>query len=179
MTALKEAKKKMQNEQQVNDRLLKLILGYIDNAKDLLERQFVLDVADNDLKKYVLSMEKFGLFNNWWTETELQKEAKEFLKDPKKSAVSTLKQEVFGSIDGQIYTLFFHLKCLAEHYYKSIRKNKMSYLVNNSKLTYMKLERFDRDKEEDVTIFEQGLNYPIKDPFAKVHHATKDSRIIH
>ena len=167
------------DEQQVNNNLLSCILNYISHAKDLLERQFVLDVADNDIKKYVLTMEKLGLFNNWWIERELQKEAKEFLKDPKPTAISTLKQEVFGSIEGQIYTLFFHLKCAAEHYYKSIRKNKMTYLVNNSQLTYMKLEKFDRDKEENIIIFEQGINYPIKDPFTKVHHATKDSRIIH
>lgn len=167
------------NEQETNNKLLTTIKGYIDNATDLLERQFVLDIADGDVKKYVLTMEKFGLFNNWWIEKELQKEAKIFLKDPKPTAISTLKQEVFGSIDGQMYTLFFHLKCLAVHYYKSIRKNKMSYLVNNSKLMYMKLERFDRDKGEDIVVFEQGASYPTKDPFAKVHHAKKDSRIIH
>jgi hypothetical protein len=173
MTALEDTEKKMQSEQKVNDNLLTCILNYISHATDLLERQFVLDVADKDVKNYVLSMEKFGLFNNWWTEKELQKEAKQFLKDPKKTAVSTLKQEVFGSIDGQIYTLFFHLKCPAEHYYKSIRKNKMSYLINNSKLTYMKLEKFDREEQKDIIVFEQGINYPVKDPFAKIHHAKR------
>jgi hypothetical protein len=166
------------NEQEVNDKLLNTVLTYISKASDLLERQFVLDVAELDVKKYVLTMEKLGLFNNWWEEKELQKEAKNFLKDPKDSAISTLKQEVFGNFNGEVYTLFFHLKCKAEHYYKSIRKNKMTYLVNNSKLTYMKLEKFNREKKEDIIIFEQGLNYPIKDPFSKVYHAT-NSRIIH
>jgi hypothetical protein len=166
------------NEQEVNDKLLNTVLTYISKASDLLERQFVLDVAELDVKKYVLTMEKLGLFNNWWEEKELQKEAKNFLKDPKDSAISTLKQEVFGNFNGEVYTLFFHLKCKAEYYYKSIRKNKMTYLVNNSKLTYMKLEKFNREKKEDIIVFEQGLNYPIKDPFSKVYHAT-NSRIIH
>lgn len=173
MTPLKEAELKMKNEQQVNDQILSKIFGYIDNAKDLLERQFVLTVAEGDIKNYVFSMEKFGLFNNWWEEKELQKEAKEFLKNPKDSAVSTLKQEVFGTIKGQVYTLYFHLKCKAEHYYKSIRKNKMSYLVNNSKLTYMKLQKFDRERERDITVFEQGVDYPVRDPFAKTHQAKR------
>lgn len=168
----------MQNEQELNNKLMQTIFKYISNATDLLERQFVLDVSEMDIKKYVISMEQFGLFNNWWEERELQKEAKEFLKNIKKTAISTLKQEVFAAIEGVPHTLYFHLKCPAEHYYKSIRKNKMSYLVNNSKLTYMKIEKFDREREEDIIIFEQGINYPIKDPFSKIHHAA-GNRIIH
>ena len=166
------------NEQELTDKFLKLILSYIDNAKDLLERQFVLTVAEADVKKYILSMEQFGLFDEWWKEEALQKEAKEFLKNPNDKSVSTLKQEVFGNIEGTVYTLYFHMKCKAQHYYKTIQKNKMSYLVNNSRLVWMKLDKFDRDKKEDIQMFEQGLNMTTRDPFAKIHHAT-GNRIIH
>lgn len=158
-------------EQEVTDKFLKQIKDYIDNAKDLLERQFVLTVSEADVKKYVLSMEKFGLFDEWWKEEALQKEAKKFLKNPNEKTVSTLKQEVFGNIDGTVYTLFFHIRCNAEFYYKTIQKNKMSYLINNGKLIWMKLDKFDRENNKDIQVFEQGLSMTTRDPSSRIYHA--------
>lgn len=158
------------NTQEITDKFLGQIKAYIDNANDLLERQFVLTVAEGDVKKYVLSMENRGLFDDWWKEDALQKEAKEFLKNPTDKAISTLKQDVFGQVNGEIFTLYFHIKCKAEYYYKTIRKNKMSYLVNNGKLVWMKMEKFDRKRQMELPVFEQGLNMIHRDPFAKVHH---------
>lgn len=158
------------NEREVTDNFLKQIKTYIDNANDLLERQFVLTVSEGDVKKYILSMEKFGLFDDWWKEESLQKEAKEFLKNPNNKSISTLKQDVFGKIDDIVFTLYFHIKCKAEFYYKTIKKNKMSYLVNNGKLVWMKMEKFDKENQRDVIVFEQGLNMILRDPFAKIHH---------
>ena len=146
------------NEQKVTNDFLNQIKTYIDNANDLLERQFVLTVAEGDIKKYILNMEQFGLFDDWWKEEALRKEAKEFLKNPNDKTVSTLKQEVFGQIDGIVHTLYFHIKCNAQFYYKTIQKNKISYLVNNGRLVWMKLDKFDRDKNEEIQVFEQGLN---------------------
>jgi hypothetical protein len=162
-------------EEEINLKMLKTLLEYIHNAKDLLERQFVLQVCQRDIQEYVLSMERNGLFDNWWTEKELQKEAKKFLKDPKKTAVSTLKQEFYVVHENEVYTIFFHLRCLAEHYYKSIRKNKMSYLVNNSKLVFLKIEKDVRDKENPVIIYEQGSDAPIGE-LTTIHH--KDTEVI-
>jgi hypothetical protein len=159
------------NEQEVTNKFLKQILVYIGNANDLLERQFILTVAEADVKKYVLSMEQFGLFDEWWKEEALQKEAKAFLKNPNEKTVSTLKQEVFGNIEGTVYTLFFHIRCNAQFYYKTIQKNKMSYLINNGRLIWMKLDKFDRENNRDIQVYEQGLNMTTRDPFAKIHHA--------
>lgn len=114
-------------------------------------------------------MERQGLFDSWWVEDALQKEAKKFLKDPKKTAVSTLKQEFYAVHEGEVYTVFFHLRCLAEHYYKSIRKNKMSYLANNSQLVYLKIEKDLPDKDEPVIIYEQGNDGPIGE-LTTIHH---------
>lgn len=158
-------------EQQVTDNFLALIKKYIDNAKDLLERQFVLTVAEADVKKYVFALEQLGMFENWWKEESIQREAKKFLNEPSDKAVSTLKQEVVGLIEKDLFTLSFHIKCNAKYYYKSIAKNKMSYLLNNGRLVWMKLIRFDRENNRDVPVFEQGLNVPQRDPFMKTHHA--------
>ena len=149
------------DEQQINLNMLKKLLHYIGNAKDLTERSFVLQVAQRDIQEYVLAMERKGLFDNWWKEEELQKEAKMFLKDPKGTAISTLKQEFYVVHENDVYTIFFHLRCLAEHYYKSIKKNKMSYLVNNSNLVFLKIEKDIPDKDIPVIIYEQGYDGPI------------------
>jgi len=143
------------NEQEVNDQLIFNILNFIDNAADADERRFVLIVSEKTIQKYVLSMEKFGLFNEWWEDEFLIKEAKKFLKIPHSSMFSTLKQEVFGKSGGEIYTLHLNLRCEAKYYYKSIIKKKMSYLVNNSALTLIKLDKFDSKKKIDVEIFNE------------------------
>ena len=70
------------NEQQVNDKLIFNVLNFIDNAEDRDEARFVLIVAEKTIQQYVLSMEKFGLFDEWWDNEHLIKEAKKFLKDP-------------------------------------------------------------------------------------------------
>ena len=143
------------NEQQVTDKLISTILGFIESATDADERRYVLIVSEPTLQKYVLSMEKFGLFEEWWENTYLLKEAKKFLKDPILNMISTLKQEVFGKSDGQVYTLYFRLRCPAQHYYKSIVKKKMSYLVNNSSLVFVKLDKLDKDTKQEVEIFKE------------------------
>lgn len=116
-----------------------------------------------------MAMEKIGLFDSWWIEDSLLKEAKKFNKNPSDTAISTLKQEFYAVDNSEVYTVFFHLRCLAKHYYKSIVKNKMSYLANNSKLIYLKIEKDIPDKEEPIIIFEQGDDSPIGDRFAKTH----------
>ena len=143
------------NEQEVNDRLMFNILNFIDKAEQMDERRFVLIVAEKAIQKYILSMERFGLFNNWWENDHLRKEAKTFLKDPNAKMVSTLKQEVFGQSSGEVYTLNFNLRCQAKYYYKSIVKKKMSYLTNNSSLTLVKLNKFDSNKKEDIEMFNE------------------------
>ena len=126
-------------------------------------------MAQRDLQEYVLAMERQNLFDSWWEEPELQKEAKQFLKSPKASAISTLKQEFYAVEDNEVYTVFFHLRCKAEHYYKTIKKNKMSYLVNNSQLVFLKIEKDLPDKEEPVIIYEQGYDGPIGE-LTNTHH---------
>ena len=163
------------NEDQINLNMLKQLLHYIEKANDLVERSFILQVAQRDLQEYVLAMEKHGLFDKWWEEKALQKEAKVFLNNPKKTAVSTLKQEFYVVYESEVYTIFFHLRCLAEYYYKSIKKNRMSYLVNNSTLVFLKIEKDLPDKEEPVIIYEQGSNAPIG-RLTTTHH--KNTEII-
>lgn len=143
------------NEQQVNDKLIFSILNFIQHADDMDERRFVLIVAEKTIQDYVLSMERFGLFEKWWENEFLLKEAKVFIKDPKPGMFSTLKQEVFGQFDGRLYTLYFHLRCEAKNYYKSITKKKMSYLVNNSSLTHVKLEKYNREKNQNEEVFNE------------------------
>ena len=121
-------------------------------------------------------MERQGLFLNWWGDKSLQKEAKKFLKDIKPSAISTLKQEFYAVHENIVYTVFFHLRCSAEYYYKSIKKNKMSYLANNSQLVFLKIEKDLPDKEEPIIIFEQGNDGPIGE-LINTHH--KDMEIGH
>jgi len=142
-------------EQEVTDNLLKFVIDNISETKDLLERKFILEILQEPIKQYVMNMEELGLFDKWWDEPILQDETKKFFKNPKQTAISTLKQEVFGSINGEVYTLFFHLRCRAEFYYLSISEKKISYLVNSSRLIYVKLDKFDRERGEDVTTFEQ------------------------
>ncbi len=147
----------MATEQDRNNKLIKTIKGYIDKATDVLEKQFVLEVSTIDLRKYILSMEQFGLFDKWWKEKELYKEAKKFLKDPNVKSISTYKQEVFGTLHGKTFTLFFNMRAPSEHYYKSIRKKKISYFINKAMVLYMRLEYFDSETKEDKIVFEQGF----------------------
>lgn len=143
------------NEQEVNNKLIFNMLNFIENAEDRDESRFVLIVAEKTIQQYVLSMEKFGLFKEWWEDDFLKKEAKKFLKIPTANMFSTLKQDVFGQSSGEVYTLYFHLKSEAKHYHKSIVKKKMSYLVNNSSLTLVKLDKFNSETKLDEEIFNE------------------------
>lgn len=143
------------NEQQVTDKLISTILDFIESATDQDERRYVLIVAEPTLQKYVLNMERFGLFDEWWKNEYLLKEAKKFLKNPILTMISTLKQEVFGKSNGEVYTLYFHLRTPAQHYYKSIVKKKMSYLANNSSLVFVKLDKLDNDTKQEIEIFKE------------------------
>lgn len=160
----------MNDEQTYTVNLLKKVLHYISEATDLLEKQYVLKVAEEDVKNYVKNMDKCGLFQKWWEDPLIKKEAKGFLKEPNEKSISTLKQDAMGSIDGVTYTIFFHLRCPSEYYYKTIKKRKVKYMVNKCMLLYMRLEKFNSETKQDEIVYEQGFASKSDDPNRQVEY---------
>ena len=124
--------------------------------------------AEPLIREFIVKSNEYGLFDHWWTEESLRKEAKEFLKSPNESTFSTIKLNAYGWDNGDEYILLFHYKTPAQHYYKSIMKKKMTYAANNGKLLYAKLCRIG-EEDKEIIEFEQGVPQEQQLPFSREH----------
>jgi hypothetical protein len=160
-----------QNEleyQKSTNKFIKDLMGMIEKAKDLDERRFVLNVAEPRIRNFIITSNDYGLFEHWWNEPILKKEAKDFTKNPNNRTFSTIKLNAYGDYNGEEYTVLFHYKTPAKYYYKSILKKKMTYAANNGKLFYLKLTKIGMNDKE-IPVYEQGEMQDQQIPFAKHH----------
>lgn len=161
------AKKELEYQKSTN-KFIKELMGMIDKAKDLEERRFVLTVAEPRIRSFIITSNDYGLFDHWWDEPALKKEAKEFTKNPNDRTFSTIKLNAYGDYNGEEYIVLFHYKTQAKHYYKSILKKKMTYAANNGKLFYLKITKIGINDKE-IPVYEQGEMQDQQIPFAKHH----------